>query len=126
MAAINNIKMNQEEIMAQMRSMSQKSSGNIISGNSSSIFEKSSSVASNVNESPNSMSFLDHLKEGLESVNKLQQGADSMAMDLASGKSQNLHETMLAATQAELGFNLTVQVRNKILEAYQEVMRMPV
>ena len=126
MSAINNIKLNQEEIMSQMRSMSQRSSGNIISGNKSSIFEQSSSVSSNVNETPSSMSFLDHLKEGLDSVNKLQQGADSMAMDLASGKSQNLHETMLAATQAELGFNLTVQIRNKILEAYQEVMRMPV
>jgi flagellar hook-basal body complex protein FliE len=33
---------------------------------------------------------------------------------------------MLAATQAELSFNLMVQVRNKALEAYNEIMRMPV
>ena len=46
--------------------------------------------------------------------------------DLATGKKQNIHETMLAAAQAELNFNLMVQVRNKALEAYQEVMRMPV
>jgi flagellar hook-basal body complex protein FliE len=46
--------------------------------------------------------------------------------ELASGKTGNIHETMLAATQAELSFNLMVQVRNKALEAYNEIMRMPV
>jgi flagellar hook-basal body complex protein FliE len=71
-------------------------------------------------------SFMDHLKGSLADVNDMQKRADSMAMDLASGKSENLHETMLATTQAELTFNLMVQLRNRALEAYQEVMRMPV
>jgi flagellar hook-basal body complex protein FliE len=69
---------------------------------------------------------LEHLKSGLAEVNEMQKRADSMAMDLASGKNDNLHETMLATTQAELTFNLMVQLRNRALEAYQEVMRMPV
>ena len=56
----------------------------------------------------------------------MQKKADSMSMDVASGKSENLHETMLATTQAEITFNLMVQLRNRALEAYQEVMRMPV
>jgi flagellar hook-basal body complex protein FliE len=47
-------------------------------------------------------------------------------MDLAAGKSTNIHETMLAVSKAELGFNMLVQLRNKALEAYQEVMRMQV
>ena len=71
-------------------------------------------------------SFLDHLKEGVESVNTQQNTADKMGMELATGKTGNIHETMLAATQAELSFNLMVQLRNKALEAYGEVMRMPV
>lgn len=71
-------------------------------------------------------SFMDHLKGSLAEVNEMQKRADTMAMDLASGKSENLHETMLATTQAELTFNLMVQLRNRALEAYQEVMRMPV
>jgi flagellar hook-basal body complex protein FliE len=71
-------------------------------------------------------SFMEHLKSGLAEVNEMQKRADSMAMDLASGKNDNLHETMLATTQAELTFNLMVQLRNRALEAYQEVMRMPV
>lgn len=70
--------------------------------------------------------FIDHLSESLNNVNSLQKNADSMATNLASGKTENIHETMLAVTKAELSFNLMVQVRNKALEAYQEIMRMPV
>ena len=71
-------------------------------------------------------SFMDHLKSGINEVNEMQKKADTMSMEVASGKSENLHETMLATTQAEITFNLMVQLRNRALEAYQEVMRMPV
>lgn len=71
-------------------------------------------------------SFQDHLVKGIKETNQLQEKAESMATDLVTGKSQNIHETMLASTHAELSFNLMVQVRNKALEAYQEVMRMPI
>lgn len=72
------------------------------------------------------MSFADHLKQGIHEVNAQQVHSDKMSMELASGKSGNIHETMITATQAELAFNLMVQMRNKALEAYTEVMRMPV
>ena len=71
-------------------------------------------------------SFLEVLTEGLESVNAAQVQADKMTTNLASGKTENIHETMLAVSHAELSFKLMVQVRNKALEAYQEVMRMQV
>jgi flagellar hook-basal body complex protein FliE len=77
-------------------------------------------------ETGNHKSFLSHLVEGVQEVNEMQTNADKMATDLASGKSQNIHETMLAATKAELGFNFMVQIRNKAIEAYQEIMRMQV
>lgn len=73
-----------------------------------------------------STSFMDHLQESVKTVNEQQKFADKAATDLATGKSQNIHETMLASSQAEITFNLMVQVRNKALQAYQEVMRMPV
>ncbi len=73
-----------------------------------------------------SPSFLDHLESGIKEVNESQKLADKASTDLATGKKQNIHETMLAASQAEINFNLMVQMRNKALEAYQEVMRMPV
>ena len=71
-------------------------------------------------------SFFDQLKEGVAEVNTMQKVGDKMSTDLTTGKSGNIHETMLAVSSAELAFNLMVQVRNKALEAYQEVMRMQV
>ena len=71
-------------------------------------------------------SFLDHLNESINQVNQMQVDADKLSVDVATGKSGNLHEAMLAMSQAQLGFNFMVQVRNKALEAYSEVMRMQV
>lgn len=70
--------------------------------------------------------FLQLLKDGIAEVNKGMQEGDKASMDLATGKSSNIHQTMLAVTQAELGFNMLVQLRNKAIEAYQDVMRMQV
>jgi flagellar hook-basal body complex protein FliE len=72
------------------------------------------------------MSFFDQLQARVAEVNENSKAADKMASDVVTGKSENLHEAMLAASTAELTFNLMVQVRNRALEAYQEVMRMPV
>ena len=71
-------------------------------------------------------SFAEMLKGGLKQVNDSMQGADKASMDLVSGKNSNIHETMLAASKAELGFNLLVQLRNKAIEAYQDISRMQV
>ena len=71
-------------------------------------------------------SFLDYVAEGVKTVNDIQTNADKMSTNLATGKQENIHETMLAVSQAELSFKLMVQIRNKALEAYQEVMRMQV
>jgi flagellar hook-basal body complex protein FliE len=70
--------------------------------------------------------FLNLLKEGLSEVNKGMRESEKASMDLATGKSSNIHETMLSVSKAELGFNMLVQLRNKTIEAYQDVMRMQV
>ncbi len=77
-------------------------------------------------KSESKTSFYDHLKEAISDVNQDQVTADKKATDLANGKDTNIHETMLSATQAELSFNMMVQVRNKALAAYEEIMKMPV
>ena len=89
---------------------------------------KSESTSEKFNRgiNPGGKSFSDHLKDSLAQVNESQKSADQMSTDLATGKTENIHETMLAISHAQLNFNLMVQVRNKALEAYQEVMRMPV
>jgi len=71
-------------------------------------------------------SFADTLAESLNRVNEIQQDADKAIEKLVSGKTQNIHETMLAVGKADMAFRMTMQVRNKIVEAYQEVLRMQV
>lgn len=66
------------------------------------------------------------LGDSLKQVNSLQHEADQAIQSLASGGTTTLHDTMLAIQKAELSFKLMMQVRNKIVEAYQEVLRMQV
>ncbi len=71
-------------------------------------------------------SFAETLTKSIEEVNHLQKEADQAIEKLASGESQNVHGAMLAVNKADMAFRMTMQVRNKIVEAYQEVMRMQV
>ena len=73
-----------------------------------------------------SPSFAETLTKSIEEVNHLQKEADQAIEKLASGESQNVHGAMLAMNKADTAFRMTMQVRNKIVEAYQEVMRMQV
>lgn len=52
--------------------------------------------------------------------------ADLQLQDLAAGTSQNLHQVMISLEEARLSFQLLMQVRNRVLEAYQDVMRMQI
>src|SRR5437773_12282464 len=66
--------------------------------------------------------FAETLKDAVNSVNVAQKDADVKMQELATGKSQNIHETMIAAEKAEIALRLMVQVRNKMIETYQEIM----
>ncbi len=71
-------------------------------------------------------SFGQILKNSIEEVNRLQGAANKAIEQLATGETKNIHETMIALEKAEISFKLMLEVRNKILEAYNEVMRMNV
>jgi len=70
---------------------------------------------------PAGTSFADTLTDALSEVNKMQLDADKAIEELVTGKSKNIHETMIALNKAELAFKLTMQVRNKVVEAYKEI-----
>lgn len=70
--------------------------------------------------------FSQMLKDSVKKVNEDQIVADSMSENLVSGKSQNIHETMIALEKADVSFKLMMQVRNKLVEGLQEIMRTPV
>jgi len=69
-------------------------------------------------------SFTDNLTKAINKVNDYQVKADQAVTDLAVGRNNRIHETMMAAQEAELSLKMLLQVRNKALEAYREIMRM--
>lgn len=71
-------------------------------------------------------SFADTLKEAVNSVNTMQKTADVKAQELAVGKSKDIADVMITAEKADIALKLMVQVRNKIIEAYQDIMKMQV
>ena len=73
---------------------------------------------------PGGMSFGKALESAAEQVNSLQNDAASQAQFFVAGQTNDIHSVMIASQKATVALELTTQVRNKVLEAYQEVMRM--
>jgi len=71
-------------------------------------------------------SFSDTLDKAVESANRLQNEADDALRRFAAGDVEDVHQVMLAMNRADLSFRMTLEVRNKLVDAYQEVMRMQV
>ncbi len=71
-------------------------------------------------------SFADTLKMAVENVNETQKSSDKAMQDLATGRTSNVADVMITAEKADIALKLMVQVRNKIIDAYQEVMKMQV
>jgi flagellar hook-basal body complex protein FliE len=70
--------------------------------------------------------FSDVLRDSVDKVNLYQTQADTAVKELVAGKNKNIHETMLTIERADTSLKLMMQVRNKILDAYKEIMRMQV
>ena len=64
------------------------------------------------------------LNQSIAAVNTQMGEADALARGLASGQHAKIHETMIAAEQAGISFRLMTRVQQKVLDAYQEIMRM--
>ena len=64
--------------------------------------------------------------ELVSKVNDMQNQSDKAIQSLATGENKNLHEVMISMEKASISFQFMSQVRNKAIEAYQEVMRMQI
>ena len=71
-------------------------------------------------------SFEKTLKKFITDVNSLQNQAAESTVNLAKGEVEDVHDVMIAVEKANIAMELMLEIRNKIVEAYQEVMRMPV
>lgn len=71
-------------------------------------------------------SFGTYLKDAIQDVNTKQIQSDTMTQKLIMGENVDLHNVMITAQKASIALNATMEVRNKVVEAYQEIIRMPV
>ena len=74
----------------------------------------------------NSKSFQDLLKANIKKVNNMQLKADQLTEDFVLGKTDNIHQVMIAGEKAETSMKLTLAVQNKVIDAYKEIMRLQV
>lgn len=108
-------------LFAQMQAMSLEARG----VNNADISKINSSEIGQVNSSGSDFGSL--LKSAVENVNELQKDAGDKRTAFELGDSRvTLAETMIAAQKSSVAFEATVQVRNKFVEAYKEIMSMPV
>jgi len=70
--------------------------------------------------------FVGTLKDAIAKVNEVQVEATQSVEKLMTGENQNVHQTMIALQKADVSFHLMMQIRNKIVNAYEEIQRMQI
>ena len=70
--------------------------------------------------------FLDSLKSAIGKVNDAEMEAGRAVDAIMTGETQDIHRTMVALQQADVSFQLMMQIRNKLVAAYEEIQRMQV
>ncbi|MGH7233370.1 MAG: flagellar hook-basal body complex protein FliE [Nitrospiraceae bacterium] len=70
--------------------------------------------------------FLDSLKEAIVKTNEVQLEANHAVETYLTGENQNVHQTMVALQKADVSFQLMMQIRNKLVSAYEEIQRMQI
>jgi flagellar hook-basal body complex protein FliE len=69
------------------------------------------------------MRFGEMLQVSLDRVSQLQTAADQSVADLTTGRQSDIHSTMIAVEKAEIAFEMAMTIRNKLLTAYESIMR---
>jgi flagellar hook-basal body complex protein FliE len=80
----------------------------------------------NDNNKTTATNFSDILGEALNKVNDLQKESTAATESFLSGETDNIHNVMIAGSKANLALQMTIQVRNKVMDAYNEIMNMQV
>ncbi len=75
---------------------------------------------------PTTNTFADLLGDQLQKINAQHIEADQAVQQFATGQTDNIHDVVLSVTKADLAFRMVLEIRNRLIESYQEVMRMQV
>jgi|SRR6185295_10947106 len=99
---------------------------NISGFNPSGLFSQITSTSASATGQAGSEGFGSVVKNAVESLDKAQQSSAQEIAKAVTGESPDLHKTIIALQTADLGFQFALQVRNKVINAYEEIMRMQV
>lgn len=80
----------------------------------------------NVNKTGENIGFKDILMDAIKNVNSLEQESEKMTEDFIAGRTDDIHSVMIAGEKASISLQFITEVRNKVMEAYQEIMRMQI
>ena len=81
------------------------------------------SIGKNGKADPSAASFKDTLNGFIKDVNSMQVKADESIQKMAAGEITDVHQVMSTVEEANVAFNMMMEIRNKVMDAYQEVMR---
>jgi len=84
------------------------------------------SPVKNVNNHDQNINFKEILYDALNNVNTLEQESAKMTEDFVAGRTDNIHSVLIAAEKASISLQFIMEVRNKVMDAYQEIMRMQI
>ncbi len=85
-----------------------------------------SAVGSHAAGGAGSTGFMDTLQHAISKANDIQLEAGQATEALMTGQTQNVHQTMVALQEADVSFQLMMQIRNKLVSAYEEIQRMQI
>ena len=114
-----------QQVLAQMRQMKTEATNGIANG----AIEHGNAMpgAEASGDAAQAPSFADVLQQSIGQVNELQQASSEIHKSFARGvEDVNLTEVMVAGQKSRIAFEAMVQVRNRLLEAYQEIQRMQI
>ena len=83
-------------------------------------------AASPVAGGASSTGFMDTLQHAISKANDIQLEAGQATQALMTGQTQNIHQAMVALQEADVSFQLMMQIRNKLVSAYEEIQRMQI
>ncbi len=83
-------------------------------------------AASHATGDAQSSGFMDTLQHAISKANNIQLEANQATEALMTGQTQNIHQTMVALQEADVSFQLMMQIRNKLVSAYEEIQRMQI
>ncbi len=108
-----------EAMLAQLKAAAAQPTGGVNGVVPSSLLDKT--------QAPQRVDFSDALKASLDQVNNAQLQADKLSQDFATGDDKvSLSDVMISMQKANISFQATVQVRNKLISAYHDIMNMQV